>query len=64
MPHLLIVDDDDAIRETLAEIGRDSGFSVALAASVKDALIQLERQAPDLVLTFSRTLMRVARKWW
>ncbi|WP_313621671.1 sigma-54 dependent transcriptional regulator [Achromobacter sp.] len=51
MPHLLIVDDDDAIRETLAEIGRDSGFSVALAASVKDALIQLERQAPDLVLT-------------
>ncbi|KGD86918.1 Fis family transcriptional regulator [Achromobacter sp. RTa] len=51
MPHLLIVDDDAAIRETLAEIGRDSGFSVALAASVKDALIQLERQAPDLVLT-------------
>ncbi|MGE8656725.1 MAG: sigma-54-dependent transcriptional regulator [Achromobacter sp.] len=51
MPHLLIVDDDDAIRETLAEIGRDSGFSVALAASVKDAMIQAERQAPDLVLT-------------
>lgn len=51
MPHLLIVDDDDAIRETLAELGRDSGFSVALAASVKDAFIQLERQAPDLVLT-------------
>lgn len=51
MPHLLIVDDDDAIRETLAELGRDSGFTVALAASVKDALIQLERQAPDLVLT-------------
>lgn len=51
MPHLLIVDDDDAIRETLAELGRDNGFTVALAASVKDALIQLERQAPDLVLT-------------
>ncbi|MGE8685978.1 MAG: sigma-54-dependent transcriptional regulator [Achromobacter sp.] len=51
MPHLLIVDDDAAIRETLAEVGRDCGFSVALAASVKDALIQLERQAPDLVLT-------------
>lgn len=51
MPHLLIVDDDAAIRETLAEIGRDSGFSVALAASIKDAMIQLERQAPDLVLT-------------
>ena len=51
MPHLLIVDDDDAIRETLAELGRDNGFTVALAASVKDALIQLERQVPDLVLT-------------
>ena len=51
MPHLLVVDDDDAIRETLAELGRDSGFSVAVAASVRDALIQLERQAPDLVLT-------------
>ncbi|WP_447919878.1 sigma-54-dependent transcriptional regulator [Achromobacter aegrifaciens] len=51
MPHLLIVDDDPAIRETLAEVGRENGFSVALAASVKDALIQLERQAPDLVLT-------------
>lgn len=51
MPHLLVVDDDDAIRETLAELGRDSGFSVAVAASVKDAFIQLERQAPDLVLT-------------
>ncbi|SSW66915.1 sigma-54-dependent transcriptional regulator [Achromobacter agilis] len=51
MPHLLIVDDDAAIRETLAEIGRDRGFSVALAASIKDALIQLERQVPDLVLT-------------
>ena len=51
MPHLLIVDDDPAIRETLAEIGRESGFSVALAGSVKDALIQLERHIPDLVLT-------------
>ena len=51
MPHLLIVDDDPTIRETLAEIGRENGFSVALAASVKDALIQLERHAPDLVLT-------------
>lgn len=51
MPHLLIVDDDDAIRETLAEIGRESGFTVALAASVRDAWIQLERRAPDLVLT-------------
>ncbi len=51
MPHLLIVDDDDVIRETLAEIARESGFSVALAGCIRDAVIHLERQTPDLVLT-------------
>ncbi|MDQ8032877.1 sigma-54-dependent Fis family transcriptional regulator [Bordetella genomosp. 1] len=50
MPHLLVVDDDDAIRETLAEIGRESGFTVAQAGSVRDAVLQWERKLPDLVL--------------
>jgi DNA-binding NtrC family response regulator len=50
MPHLLVVDDDNSIRTILAECGRDSGYSVAQAASVKDALIQLDMQPPDLVL--------------
>ncbi|KAJ8133904.1 hypothetical protein OY671_012882, partial [Metschnikowia pulcherrima] len=34
---------------------RDSGFTVASAASVKDASIQLERQAPDSVSTDVRS---------
>ncbi|MBV7486122.1 sigma-54 dependent transcriptional regulator [Bordetella sp. BOR01] len=51
MPHLLVLDDDAAIREVLAEIAREHGFSVAQAATMKDAVIQLQRQQPDLVLT-------------
>lgn len=51
MPHLLIVDDDDAVRESLVEIGREHGYTVAQAGTVRDALIQVERQLPDLVLT-------------
>ncbi|GAB1579204.1 sigma-54-dependent transcriptional regulator [Bordetella petrii] len=51
MPHLLVLDDDEAIREVLAEIAREHGYSVAQAATMKDALIQLQRQQPDLVLT-------------
>jgi len=51
MPHLLVLDDDEAIREVLAEIAREHGYSVALAATMKDALIHLQRQQPDLVLT-------------
>lgn len=50
MPHLLVVDDDAAIREILAELGRDNGYSVAQAGSVRDALVQLNVQPPDLVL--------------
>ncbi|WP_368639418.1 sigma-54 dependent transcriptional regulator [Castellaniella ginsengisoli] len=50
MPHLLILDDDDLIREILADLGRECGYSVAQAACVKDALIQLDMRPPDLVL--------------
>lgn len=50
MPHLLILDDDDLIREMLVELGRDCGYSVAQAACVKDALIQLDMRPPDLLL--------------
>jgi len=50
MPHLLIVDDDDAVRDTLAEIGRDSGYTVSQANSIKRAVIEWERHVPDLLL--------------
>ncbi|ARP94113.1 sigma-54-dependent transcriptional regulator [Bordetella genomosp. 13] len=51
MPHLLIVDDDDDVRDVLSEIARESGYSVAGAASLKEAFLQFERHLPDLVLT-------------
>lgn len=51
MPHLLVLDDDATVCEVLVEIARDHGFSVAQAATMKDAMIQIQRQAPDLVLT-------------
>lgn len=51
MPHLLVLDDDAAVCDILAEIAREHGFSVAKAATMKEAVIQLQRQPPDLVLT-------------
>lgn len=50
MPHLLVVDDDCAVRQILDELARESGFSVAQAGSIKEALIEWERKPPDLVL--------------
>lgn len=50
MPHLLILDDDDLIRDTLSEVARDSGFSVGEAASVDEAMTQLNLRPPRLLL--------------
>lgn len=50
MPHLLILDDDKLIRETLSEVARDSGFSVGQAGSVGEAMVQLDRRPPRLLL--------------
>ncbi len=54
MPHLLILEDDDVVRETLSEVARDSGYSVAQATCIKEALIQLDMQPPDLLLADMR----------
>lgn len=48
MPHLLIVDDDAAIRELIAEIAADEGYTTAQAGDIRQARIQIERQAPDV----------------
>ena len=50
MSHVLIVDDDDNTREALAAFARQEGFTVAIAATVAEARIQLVRQRPDVVL--------------
>lgn len=50
MPHLLIVDDEHDIRELIADIAQEHGFSVAQAGNIKQARIQIERQKPNVVL--------------
>jgi DNA-binding NtrC family response regulator len=50
MPHLIIIDDEPATRQIIAEIAADEGYVVSQAGNVKQARIQIERQKPDLVL--------------
>jgi two-component system KDP operon response regulator KdpE len=48
---ILVVDDDPAIRESLAHELRTSGYSVVLATDGRDGVRACEAHAPDLVLT-------------
>ncbi|TKR57223.1 sigma-54-dependent Fis family transcriptional regulator [Allopusillimonas ginsengisoli] len=50
MAHLLIVDDETAIRELIAEIANDEGYTTALAGDIRQARIQIERQQPDVIV--------------
>ena len=47
---LLIVEDDDDLRATLARRFSDDGYAVATAATGPDALAAVADEAPDLVL--------------
>jgi CheY-like chemotaxis protein len=48
---ILIVDDDDEVRETVRDVLLDAGYEVACAADGADALRQLaELATPDLLL--------------
>ncbi|MDB5724953.1 MAG: two component transcriptional regulator [Novosphingobium sp.] len=47
---LLVVDDESALREPLAEYLTRQGFSVSQAASAADARAQIRDEVPDLVL--------------
>jgi DNA-binding response OmpR family regulator len=50
-PLILVVDDDVALAEMLAEALGDRGYRVAIASSAAEALEAVGRGAPDLVLT-------------
>jgi type IV pilus assembly protein PilB len=50
-PRLLVVDDDNAFRDALAEMLTEEQYEVVTAASGEDALPLIYRQPPDLVLT-------------
>ena len=47
---LLIVEDDDDLRQILSQRFSESGYDVATAATGPNALIAVEAQVPDLVL--------------
>jgi CheY-like chemotaxis protein len=48
---ILLVEDDHALRETLADVLRDEGYRVACACNGREALDRLgEDAAPDLIL--------------
>jgi len=50
-PHILVVDDDPAIRRTLAAELKAEGYAVSEAADGREALASFAREEPDLVLT-------------
>lgn len=51
MPHILLVEDDDAIRETLVLLLQDEGYQTQEATSVASALCLIEQATYDLILT-------------
>ncbi|MBI5970917.1 MAG: sigma-54-dependent Fis family transcriptional regulator [Deltaproteobacteria bacterium] len=50
MKTVLVVDDEQDIRDALAGVLKDEGYDVALAASAEDALKKLDAKATELVL--------------
>ena len=50
MPQILVVEDDEAIRGLVSDVLRDDGYQVAEAANGVEALEQLRRARPDLIV--------------
>ena len=50
LPHVLIIDDDPAIRAVLAELLTDEGYHVSAQAHVRKSLVDLSVLAPDLFI--------------
>jgi DNA-binding response OmpR family regulator len=50
MTHILAVDDDNEVLETMGRVLQHEDYEVTLASSAAQALMQLEQQAPDLMI--------------
>lgn len=48
--HILLVDDDDLLRRSLAFNFEKAGYRVSTAANAEDALALAQRDAPDLII--------------
>ena len=51
MKHILIVDDDPEIRHLFERFLQEKGFATVLAGDGFDAIISMEEQLPDLIIT-------------
>jgi len=51
MTHILLIEDDDAVRESTKFVLETFGFSVSTAANCKKALLAYAQHKPDLVIT-------------
>ncbi|MCK9899288.1 hypothetical protein CC117_09365 [Parafrankia colletiae] len=49
-PRLLLVDDDDAIRDMVGTALRSAGFETTVAVDGRDALARLAEMTPDLIV--------------
>jgi CheY-like chemotaxis protein len=48
---ILVVDDEEDVRETLAELLANEGYHSMMAANGREALHTMERFLPDLIIT-------------
>jgi CheY-like chemotaxis protein len=60
-PTVLVVDDDQDIRESLAQILTEEGFDVTAASNGAEALAEIERWTPDVMLL--DLMMPVVNGW-
>jgi CheY-like chemotaxis protein len=61
MPTVLVVDDDQDIRESLVEILTEEGYEVTSASNGAEALEEIDRRAPDVMLL--DLMMPVVNGW-
>lgn len=50
MTHILAVDDDNEVLETVGRVLRHENYEVSLASSAAQALVRLEQRLPDLMI--------------
>jgi CheY-like chemotaxis protein len=48
---ILVVDDDEAVRDSLSLVLKSAGYDITTAINGFDALLQLKRRLPTIVLS-------------